>query len=187
VRDVNGDGLIGSNEIFFDPFKEFRYVGSSAPTRGASLSSDAVLFGRIRLGAQLEYSGGAHLLNHAEQLRCQAVCAGVNLTSTSLDDKADAAAARVYDAAYFYGFIQDASFLKLRELSIGWIAPARWARAIGATGARLTLSARNLGTWSKYRGADPEVNRDGQDNFRRQDLWSQPQVRYFVLRVEAAY
>jgi TonB-dependent starch-binding outer membrane protein SusC len=53
---------------------------------------------------------------------------------------------------YFY----DASFTKLRELSATFFLPDRlMGRAHGAS---LTLTGRDLHTWTKYPGIDPEGN-----------------------------
>jgi len=50
--------------------------------------------------------------------------------------------------------IQDASFVKLREVSTTYILPQRYIA--GATRASITLAGQNLHTWTKYRGIDPE-------------------------------
>ena len=53
---------------------------------------------------------------------------------------------------------QDATYTKLREITLGWDAPpgvSRWFG--GARAARLQLSGRNLYWWTKFRGGDPEA------------------------------
>ena len=54
------------------------------------------------------------------------------------------------------GFYQDGDFVKLREMSVRWSMPTRVASLVKARNADLIFSGRNLGTWSKYRGIDPE-------------------------------
>jgi TonB-linked SusC/RagA family outer membrane protein len=56
-------------------------------------------------------------------------------------------------------FIEDASFIKLREVSIDWTVPTRFVTAIGwgVRDVRLSLTGRNLLTLTKYTGLDPEV------------------------------
>ena len=90
-------------------------------------------------------------------------------------------------SALFYcletGYFEDAGFLKLRELSLTYFAPAMWASRIGASALSLTISGRNLATWTNYKGPDPEVSQSGQFNFSVADFLTQPPVRSFVARV----
>jgi hypothetical protein len=55
-------------------------------------------------------------------------------------------------------FIEDGSFVKLREISLGYRFDAPWVRATGASDIGLRVAARNLYTWTNYSGIDPEVN-----------------------------
>ena len=64
------------------------------------------------------------------------------------------------------GFYQDGEFLKLREASVRWALPTRVATLIRARNTDMIFSGRNLGTWSNFRGIDPENNyqiTDGSD------------------------
>jgi TonB-linked SusC/RagA family outer membrane protein len=56
-------------------------------------------------------------------------------------------------------YIQDASFLRLRELTLAYALPARVIRAsrVLSTG-RIYVTGRNVYTWTKWRGFDPEDN-----------------------------
>lgn len=59
------------------------------------------------------------------------------------------------------GYLQDASYLKLREVSLSYSIPqSALGSLFGSTfsSARLTLSGRNLVTWTPYSGLDPEVS-----------------------------
>ena len=48
----------------------------------------------------------------------------------------------------------------------------------------LTLSGRNLKTWTDYRGLDPELNQYGMSNFQSQEYYTQPPVRYYTARFD---
>jgi TonB-linked SusC/RagA family outer membrane protein len=75
-----------------------------------------------------------------------------------------------YDALYGVSglrpssaFVEDASFVKLRELSVGYrLRPQelRWL-PLGVGGVGLSAVGRNLLTWTNYRGFDPEVGTVG--------------------------
>lgn len=55
-------------------------------------------------------------------------------------------------------FVEDGSFVKLREVALRVGLPSPWAARIGARGAGITVAGRNLYTWTDYTGLDPEIN-----------------------------
>lgn len=81
-------------------------------------------------------------------------------------------------------YIEDASYVKLREVSLGWRVPASLlSRAPGrVSDAGITLSARNLVTWTDYTGLDPEVSNFGTQQIARGvDVAPFPPSRSFWL------
>ena len=54
-------------------------------------------------------------------------------------------------------YITDASYVRLREVSLSMSAPESLARALKARTASFTIAARNLKTWTDYTGLDPET------------------------------
>jgi TonB-dependent starch-binding outer membrane protein SusC len=61
----------------------------------------------------------------------------------------------------FENWIEDGSFMKLRELSISYTINPKFLKN---NSMRFTLSGRNLLSIDKYKGWDPETNAAGQDN-----------------------
>ena len=61
-----------------------------------------------------------------------------------------------HNARTLDGFFQDGEFVKLREVSLRFSAPQRWASLARARSLDFITSGRNLGLWSKYGGIDPE-------------------------------
>jgi hypothetical protein len=57
-------------------------------------------------------------------------------------------------------FLYDASYLRLRELSIGYNIPSTTMQRVGLRNARVFLTGMNLLTFTKYPGGDPEIARD---------------------------
>ncbi len=84
-------------------------------------------------------------------------------------------------------YIQDGSFVRLRELSLSYTLPPRWARAFRATAASVTVAGQNLALWSKYEGYDPEVVSNAVAAFNRDDFFTQPPVRRYVFRVNLTF
>ena len=98
------------------------------------------------------------------------------------------------DETYFYGnigsgftgpasqFIEDAGFVKLRSVSVSYVLDdLDFLGRIGLSGAVLTVSGRNLKTWTDYTGIDPESNLNGQTLGRGLEYFNNPQTRSFVF------
>jgi TonB-linked SusC/RagA family outer membrane protein len=84
-------------------------------------------------------------------------------------------------------YMQDGTFIRLRELSVSYTVPAQWARAFRATTATVTLAGQNLALWTKYQGYDPEVVSNAVALYNRDDFFTQPPVRRYVLRVNLTF
>jgi TonB-linked SusC/RagA family outer membrane protein len=182
--DANNDKLLNPlTEITYDTADTFQ--GSPFPTRGATFSTEVTFLHRFTLYGLLDGRWGNKLDNATESFRCLfGICAGIRLPGTSLADQAAAQAALL---GYETGYYQDAGFLKLRELSLSYSAPAQWAAHVGASSLRFTVLGRNLATWTNYRGVDPEVNTIGQFNYSTAEFLTQPPVRQFTARVDLTY
>jgi len=56
------------------------------------------------------------------------------------------------------GFVEDGSYLRVKNLSIGYSIPKNYLSRINLQSAKVYLSATNLWTLTKYSGFDPEVS-----------------------------
>ncbi len=54
--------------------------------------------------------------------------------------------------------ITDASFVRLKNVSLSWQLPAKWQRQLKTNTIRFYLQGQNLLTITKYKGLDPETN-----------------------------
>jgi hypothetical protein len=78
--------------------------------------------------------------------------------------------------------IEDAGFVKLRDVSLSYsFRDQAWLGSAGFTGIDLTVSGRNLRTWTDYTGIDPESNLNGQTLGRGVDYFNNPQTKSFVV------
>jgi len=130
--------------------------------------SNDVTVGRFRFSGLLDWRKGGY---------------AVNLTNNYFDGSgllADTALATSRLAKFGQGYavyLEKATFLKLREISVSYELPDRFTRLMklsGAHGARVEISGRNLKTWTPYTGYDPEVS-----NFGSQDIRSNQDVTPF--------
>jgi TonB-linked SusC/RagA family outer membrane protein len=79
-------------------------------------------------------------------------------------------------------FLEDGSFLKLREISVGYTLDNAWVRRNGLSAIDIRLAARNLATWTAYSGIDPETNLAGAEVAAQGiDYFNNPQTRSFVI------
>jgi TonB-linked SusC/RagA family outer membrane protein len=191
-EDANSNGIIELSEIVVGDTAE--YIGSSQPTKEFSLTQILTLFrGRVRLLGQLDYKGGFRQYNSTEEFRCISTgnnCQAMHDPDTPLDLQARAVARRFHGSATNWGYIEDAEFLKLREVALTYNLPDRWAQAIGTQRANLTFAGRNLHTWTGYTGVDPELNQLGQgsfNGFQVRDFLTQPPIRTFIVRANLTF
>jgi TonB-linked SusC/RagA family outer membrane protein len=80
-------------------------------------------------------------------------------------------------------FVEDGSFAKLRELSLTYNIEGRIPQMMGGfSSVDVRLAGRNLKTWTKYKGLDPEANLGGAEFLTQGiDYFNSPQVRSFVI------
>ena len=56
-------------------------------------------------------------------------------------------------------FLEDASYIRLKNVRLSWQLPEKWMQKTGFIRTLMVyVQGENLYTWTKYRGADPEVN-----------------------------
>lgn len=81
-------------------------------------------------------------------------------------------------------FMEDGSYAKLREISIGYTLDQTFIKDLGLSTIDLRVAGRNLHTWTKYTGIDPETNLAGAETLLRGvDYFNNPQTRSIVLTV----
>ena len=82
-------------------------------------------------------------------------------------------------------FMEDGSFVKLREISLAYTLDQSFIKNnFGLSSINLRVAGRNLHTWTKYTGIDPETNLAGAETLLRGvDYFNNPQTRSVVLSV----
>jgi len=206
-NDANGDGKLARSEVTVDTSKwlvirnddgstdtlRIAYMGPSMPTNTQGLSLALTLFRNVTLSTLFERRGGHKQLNYTERFRCTTLdanpwagqCGALSDPNASLESQAAFISAR-YMGATPYGYIEDATFVKWRELTLRVGVPEAVSSRIGVLrGAAVSLAGRNLGTWTDYTGLDPEINETGgSSGFTQGEFNTQPPVRTFTLRFD---
>jgi len=157
-----------------------RKWGDTEPDFSLGFGNDISL-GNLRLYGLLDWRHGFKVVNLTQLI----FDAGGNWKDPAASTR------RLTDLGTTAPYVQSASFLKLREVTLSYQLPKQWAtRAFGgrANGATLELSGRNLMTWTKYEGLDPEVSNFGNQNVaRNQDVAPFPPSRSFFFTVNVNF
>jgi TonB-linked SusC/RagA family outer membrane protein len=85
--------------------------------------------------------------------------------------------------------VEDASFVRLQEVTLGYRLPAALARSMRADNARIYLSGRNLITWDSYLGYNPDVNSNGANSnvVMGVDYYAYPLARTWTFGISAGW
>jgi len=144
---------------------------------------------RLRLFALVDWKGGNKLYNFVEEARCVPLL-GAGMCDVNFHPNkysptyvAETGVLAFVEQAQDQ-FVQNASFVKFRELSATYTFPQQLIPRFQHVS--LTLAARELALWSKYRGPDPEVNLN-QTGLIAQDQGLIPPLSYFTATINFGF
>ena len=83
--------------------------------------------------------------------------------------------------------IEDGSFIRLNNLTVGYSLPNDLISKIGLSQFRIYATGRNLHIWTKYSGYDPEVNSSGSGLTPGVDYSSFPRSRSYTLGLNLTF
>ncbi|MGH7477682.1 MAG: SusC/RagA family TonB-linked outer membrane protein [Longimicrobiales bacterium] len=175
-------------------------VGDANPDFRIGFAND-LEFGRFQLSSLVDWSKGNAVINLTQFL----ADAGAN----SVDFKANPQPLTLADGTVVQlgagerritrrgnlrdsrGYIEDGSYVKVREVTLGYELPVDLFQRIAGPAlqtARLSLSGRNLLTFTDYLGLDPEVSNFGNQSIARNiDVAPFPPSRSFWLSVDLVF
>lgn len=133
------------------------FLGTPTPKMAGAFTSTLSLGENLRFFALLDFKRGHKLLAADTYNRCAAfgLCE-VNVRPEAYSPQY-VANVRLGGALVIADqFVQDASYTKLREVSATYTLPGRFARYTRMDRASITLAGRNLHTWTKFGGLDPD-------------------------------
>ncbi|HEY4206422.1 MAG TPA: SusC/RagA family TonB-linked outer membrane protein, partial [Puia sp.] len=92
------------------------------------------------------------------------------------------------DNAFSSAWIENGSYLRIKDLTIGYNFSSAFLSRIKLTGIRIYLSSNNLLTVTHYKGFDPEVSvKSGDARTVGVDIGAYPQVRSFIGGVNVKF
>lgn len=170
-------------------------IGVGAPDFRLAVNP-AFSFKRFSMTGLLDWSQGGQIYNATAHWGMQ------DCADLKCDQSAKPADQRIAEAFYQSGlyngassneaFVESASYVKLRELTVNYTFNRNEVSKIGLgrflSEVRVGIIGRNLLKWDKYSGIDPEVAPQGQDAFKvRADWFQYPPFRTFTGFVEIAF
>jgi len=155
-RDLNGDGITNTND--------YTIIGNPNPDFIGGFSNNFSYKG-FDLSVFLQWSVGNEVLNANRLVFEGHGRASQNMFATYADRWTMENPNNKYfrtggwgPYAYSSRVIEDASFVRLKTVSLGYQLPKKLLDALRIKSLRFNVSAQNLFTWTKYEGYDPEVS-----------------------------
>ena len=180
-EDINHDGVINENDIVYLGNSNPKFFGGGGfQVRWKDLTLTTFFYGRY----------GQKVINGA-RISLENMY-GKNNQSTAVlhrwraeGDNTDVPRA-LYGMGYNYlgsdRFVEDASFLRLKTLSLSYNVPKKWLKHLGITKLNVFATGYDLFTWTKYKGQDPEVSMPSATSLVR-DNATTPVSRRFALGI----
>ena len=155
-EDINHDGVINENDIVYLGNANPKFFGGGGfQVRWKYFTLTTFFYGRY----------GQKVINGArinlENMRGKANQSTAVLHRwRSEGDQTDIPRA-LYGMGYNYlgsdRFVEDASFIRLKTLSLSFNCPKNWLKNLGITRLNIFATGYDLFTWTDYKGQDPEV------------------------------
>ena len=156
-RDINGDGTVDDDDRTI--------IGCGQPLHTGGFGNSFYFYG-FDLNIFFSWSYGNDILNANRLIFENGSLTNLNQLASYTDrfnavDNPDSDIPRVgAEGMFVYSsrVVEDGSFLKLRNVSLGYTLPRRALRKMHFDTMRVYVSADNIWTWTSYSGPDPEVS-----------------------------
>jgi TonB-linked SusC/RagA family outer membrane protein len=187
--DLNGDNVINDDDRTM--------IGSPWPDYEGGFTN-TMSFRGIDLTAFVQFSQGNEIFNANRIYMDQFGSGGDNHTTRALnrwtpDDPVATEPRAVWGDPNLNTrdsdrFIEDGSYVRLKNVVLGYTLPAGVSSRVGFRSARLYVQGQNLLTATDYSGFDPEVHYDGQTSISRgTDFYTLPQPRTITFGINVAF
>ena len=139
-----------------------KVIGNPHPSWMGSLINEFNLFRKVRVRALLDGVFGNDIMNLSTRAQNAGIASNSREYERELlpygDPRKLPPTWNSRTQGIFEYWIEDGSFVKLRELSATYTLNAAGISRFFKDGVDLTLSGRNLYVWTDYSGFDPEIN-----------------------------
>lgn len=160
IEDVNHDGLI-STGIAENGLGDFIIAGQTAPTLFGGITNILQYRGvQLDLFVQFAVKDGYNNRYGSSRPPGSMYNQDANILKEGLRPTAEFGTA-AYDSYILYTsserVISDASFVRLKNVSLSYDLPQKWTKRLGMDALRFYVRGQNLVTLTSYQGLDPEI------------------------------
>lgn len=182
LRDINGDGRLTTEDR--------TVIGHGLPIHTGGFTNNFEWRG-FDLSIFLQWSYGNDVINYNRVLLENLQGRHLNQLATAAnhwrpDTPTDYlwAPGRGLNNLHTSREVEDASFLRLKNIQLGYTFPAKWLRGTRLASVRAYLSAQNVATLTGYSGYDPEVSTRNSAMTRGFDYSAYPKAQSFTFGVK---
>ncbi|HXK39867.1 MAG TPA: TonB-dependent receptor, partial [Candidatus Paceibacterota bacterium] len=171
-----------------------RVVGSPWPDAEQTLLTSATLFRNWQVSVLFDRVTGMDMLNVTRAFRSPFSNASLGTDAYGREYafrqvESSPEQQAMMEQQFFAAFLESGDYVKLREVKVRFALPQTWAARLGASATSLTVSGRNLKTWTDFSILDPEMDVQGsRDNFIRNNFaGSFPPLRSLWLGIDLSF
>ncbi|MEA5402764.1 TonB-dependent receptor [Arcicella sp. DC2W] len=192
LKDINGDGILNNNDM--------TVIGTPLPIHIGGFSNtmnykgfECHIFGQWSYGNQV-FNGNR--LNMEGVTTGDNRGLGLNMFAVYSNhwtfENQNAKYPRALPSpstrrAYTSDLIEDASYLRLKTLSLGYKIPKKYLAKTGIELFRIYVAAQNLITWTRYQGPDPEVSTKNSPLTPGFDFSPYPRAKSIVMGINLTF
>ncbi|MCR2005015.1 TonB-dependent receptor [Bacteroides acidifaciens] len=185
-KDQDGDGVITTNDR--------TVIGNAMPKWYGGITN-TLNFKGIDFGFMFQFNYGNNIYNATRIYATQSRSGRRNMLAevadrwspTNASNKVPAYNGYITNDVYSR-FVEDGSFLRLKNLTLGYTLPHKWVRKFHASKLRIYGTAQNLFCITKYSGYDPEVNSASNNPMTPGLDWgAYPKSRVFTFGIDLQF
>lgn len=184
-KDLDGDGVITTADR--------TVIGNGQPDFYGGLTNTFHFYG-VDLSFMLQFVYGNEVYNAQRMFSTQSRLQMMNFLGevrnrwSASNASNSVPSANGYVAYDIYSrFIEDGSFLRLKNLTVGYTLPSKWTQRIWISTLRFYFTAQNLFCLTPYTGADPEVSMRSSALMPSFDFGSYPKSRSYTFGIQLSF
>lgn len=184
-KDVTGDGIISTDDR--------TVIGNGYPDWYGGITNTFNIY-NVDFSFMFQFNYGNEVYNATRLFATQSQDERSNQmaevadrwTSTNASNSVPSATGYIRGHVYSR-FIEDGSFLRLKNVTLGYTFPEKWTRKIYVSRLRIYASAQNLFCLTRYSGYDPEVNMRTSPLMPSFDWGAYPKSRTYLVGLELQF
>ncbi|HMO40916.1 MAG TPA: TonB-dependent receptor [Saprospiraceae bacterium] len=185
--DLNGDGIIDDQDrtILGDPFPAITYgLNANFGYKGFDLGVFFLGVGGVSIynADRMQGLDASYPFNMYAEVQDRWNGPGTSNSIPRLSTRRDNRNYRTSDL-----FLEDGSFLRLKNLTVGYTLPGSIAQKAGLSRLRFYITGQNVFTITQYSGLDPELGYTDGNLQQNVDFAQYPQTRAFIFGLTAGF